>query len=345
MVRFNPGIYQANTGVIADSHNQMGRSIIDALMQRQQIQAAQTEAQVEKNSDPAYIISLIRQGVKPTPEQQAIVDIAEAKAKRTFFHPETGQQITSGGFPDYRPKDEAQASQVRPTIDPMVANQIAAETNPTERQKMIRKADRDVFENSKNMPMAGTVSGQKALFEANLALDKAREIEEFKQDLETQKENKSAVQASKAIKNTLDDLIDDPELGQISGGPFGLQGFQAGVFPVGRAQRRLKPKLDQLAGQKYLEAYQSLKGGGQITEFEGQKADAAQAAIGQSMDDADFKVALEDYRKVIENGIARLEGREPPHNFEEPSIEEGVTATNPQTGEKIIFRNGQWQPM
>ena len=27
------------------------------------------------------------------------------------------------------------------------------------------------------------------------------------------------------------------------------------------------------------------------------------------------------------------------------SVQEGATATNPQTGEKIIFRNGAWQPM
>ena len=27
------------------------------------------------------------------------------------------------------------------------------------------------------------------------------------------------------------------------------------------------------------------------------------------------------------------------------AVQEGATATNPQTGEKIIYRNGQWQPM
>lgn len=29
--------------------------------------------------------------------------------------------------------------------------------------------------------------------------------------------------------------------------------------------------------------------------------------------------------------------------FGQPAVQEGATATNPQTGEKIIFRNGQWQ--
>lgn len=29
---------------------------------------------------------------------------------------------------------------------------------------------------------------------------------------------------------------------------------------------------------------------------------------------------------------------------QQPSIQEGVTATNPQTGQKIVFRGGQWQP-
>ena len=27
------------------------------------------------------------------------------------------------------------------------------------------------------------------------------------------------------------------------------------------------------------------------------------------------------------------------------NVGEGATATNPQTGERLIYRNGQWQPL
>jgi hypothetical protein len=37
--------------------------------------------------------------------------------------------------------------------------------------------------------------------------------------------------------------------------------------------------------------------------------------------------------------------RQPPAAPAQPAIQEGATATNKQTGERIIFRNGQWQPL
>lgn len=58
--------------------------------------------------------------------------------------------------------------------------------------------------------------------------------------------------------------------------------------------------LDQLRGGTFLQAFQSLKGGGAITQVEGQKAEQAIARLNEAQSDDEFIVALEDFRKVAE---------------------------------------------
>jgi hypothetical protein len=64
--------------------------------------------------------------------------------------------------------------------------------------------------------------------------------------------------------------------------------------------------LGQLRGKQFLEAFNMLKGGGQITEVEGAKAESAIATIqdrGQS--EAAYLQAIEDLRKVVQDGVSR----------------------------------------
>ena len=65
---------------------------------------------------------------------------------------------------------------------------------------------------------------------------------------------------------------------------------------------------DQGAGKTFLEAYQSLKGGGQITEIEGKKAEQAIARIGDPRQSAESaRQAWRDLRDVVLRGLARKE--------------------------------------
>lgn len=66
--------------------------------------------------------------------------------------------------------------------------------------------------------------------------------------------------------------------------------------------------LDQLGGQAFLQAFESLKGGGQITEVEGKKATDAMARLNRKQSDAEFKKSLEDLRSVVSTGLARAKG-------------------------------------
>ncbi|TPN03806.1 hypothetical protein FJ973_29630 [Mesorhizobium sp. B2-1-3] len=63
--------------------------------------------------------------------------------------------------------------------------------------------------------------------------------------------------------------------------------------------------LDQAKGQTFLQAYQTLKGGGQITEIEGTKAENAIARLNTAQSDEEFAKALNDFEDVIKTGLDR----------------------------------------
>lgn len=112
--------------------------------------------------------------------------------------------------------------------------------------------------------------------------------------------------ADQMLKN-IDDVLNDPEgIKAITGGMFGLKGLQSETLPLSAEQRAMQPKIDQLKGQAFLQAYNSLRGAGQITEVEGEKATNAMGRLKQSQDPKDFTDALQDLRDVVAAAKDRL---------------------------------------
>ena len=99
----------------------------------------------------------------------------------------------------------------------------------------------------------------------------------------------------------IDELATDPNLEWAIG--------MAGVAPPipGTPQAGVVSRIDQLQGRAFLEAFESLKGGGQITEVEGRKATEAIARLNRVQNKQDFLQALKDIRDVIETGKARAQ--------------------------------------
>lgn len=71
-------------------------------------------------------------------------------------------------------------------------------------------------------------------------------------------------------------------------------------------------RLDQLKGKAFLQAFESLKGGGQITEIEGQKAENAIARLQTAQSDEGFMQALDDLEGIVIRGLARARGNAVP---------------------------------
>lgn len=76
----------------------------------------------------------------------------------------------------------------------------------------------------------------------------------------------------------------------------------SGYIP-GTEARGFKNLVDQAAGQTFLEAFNSLRGGGQITEAEGAKATQALARLDRYQSPEDFDAALKDLEDVVRKGL------------------------------------------
>lgn len=103
-----------------------------------------------------------------------------------------------------------------------------------------------------------------------------------------------AVAAGDRIIQGIDDLLADPGLSRVTGP------VQSWLPNVTGDANRAQSRLDQIQGGTFLQAYNDLRGGGQITEKEGEKATAAYNRLaGTGMNDADYRQALADFRREI----------------------------------------------
>ena len=65
----------------------------------------------------------------------------------------------------------------------------------------------------------------------------------------------------------------------------------------------------QMRGKNFLEAYQGLKGGGQITEIEGLKAENAQARLNEAQSEKEYLTALNDMKMLIAERVDRIKNK------------------------------------
>jgi hypothetical protein len=76
---------------------------------------------------------------------------------------------------------------------------------------------------------------------------------------------------------------------------------KSSMLPVvpGTAAADFKVRLDQVQGAQFLQAYEALKGGGQITEVEGKKAEAAIARMSRAQTEEEFKNSVDEFQTVV----------------------------------------------
>jgi hypothetical protein len=101
----------------------------------------------------------------------------------------------------------------------------------------------------------------------------------------------------------IDAVINDPYLGYVTG-------VQTALNPLSLLPERWQPtspygrdtmaRLDQIRGQTFLQAYQMLRGAGQISQEEGRKAEQAIARLNDlGQTDAGYLQALQDVRREV----------------------------------------------
>ena len=114
--------------------------------------------------------------------------------------------------------------------------------------------------------------------------------------------------------NVAQDIINlpDKELNRVLGTLQGVKGITGNIVRgIGAAgnigenatitrNNEIISMLDQVDGTAYESAYQSLKGGGQITEYEGKQVAAARARLNRSVDAKSYKKALVEYQNTLQ---------------------------------------------
>lgn len=100
----------------------------------------------------------------------------------------------------------------------------------------------------------------------------------------------------------IDNLLADPGLKYITG-----FASKAPIIP-GTSQARADAMAQQIEGQTFLQAFQSLKGAGAITETEGKKATAAIARLNRNQSKGDYSAALKDLKSILETTKRRNSG-------------------------------------
>jgi hypothetical protein len=118
-------------------------------------------------------------------------------------------------------------------------------------------------------------------------------------------------------------------------GREGSTGFIQGILPSRTSdQVDFQSLVDQTQGQAFLQAFETLKGGGQITEIEGQKAtDAISRLRNQRLSDADYLRAISDLEEVVNAGLARARQQAGARSPSAPAQSGNRLRFNPETGE------------
>lgn len=109
----------------------------------------------------------------------------------------------------------------------------------------------------------------------------------------------------------------------------------ASKVPVvpGTDQAAAAALANQVQGQTFLQAYQSLRGGGSITDVEGKKAEAAIGRLDRAQSTEDYKQALSDLQDVLKIGLARAQKQSGGKGGEERRVVGGKT---------YVRKDGKW---
>ena len=132
----------------------------------------------------------------------------------------------------------------------------------------------------------------------------------------------------------LDALVSHPGLA----GAVGVGLPYANKVP-GSKEADFAARFEQIKGGVFLQAFNSLRGGGQITESEGSKATAALLRAQYAQSEVEFKEAVQEYIGYIKTGLDRLRKKSSLRTSDVPAFAPAAPAPqqNPSATSNIPF--------
>lgn len=142
-------------------------------------------------------------------------------------------------------------------------------------------------------------------FQVQGEAERAAAIEQAKADVKPTDQRASGMSAARDMLSVID-MLQTHKGRETATGVSGV--LDPRNYIPGTNAKDFRVALDQLKGKTFLQAFESLKGGGQITEAEGKKATDAIARLNTAQSDKAFSEALSDLRQVVEGSLARQQG-------------------------------------
>lgn len=143
-------------------------------------------------------------------------------------------------------------------------------------------------------------------------------------------------QAFGEVDSLISDILADPEAIKSITGASPTEGFGGVLPPLTQSDRDLTAKIESLGGRAFLSARQALKGGGAITDYEGQQAGRALLRAQRAQSAEEFSQALVEFREHLARGLSILQQQA--QGNVSGAAPDAATATrrlrfNPETGE------------
>jgi hypothetical protein len=242
-----------------------------------------------------------------TPEQQAL-DTARLESEKTRrelgqLRLKTEQMRQEGTLPGDRLAQDRIANEQRRLEQAEARDQLAERRLNLAQEQAARAADPD--------------------FQFSISNARARGTATAKSDQEARDTLPNAIAAAQRTLDNINDMVGRPAVKDVQGrvvqpatkphpGFENVVGFTylPGLrFVPGTAAADFDARFKQVQGQAFLQAYETLRGGGHITEAEGTKGTAAINRMGLAQSEREFITAARELQEVVEAGIKRARGR------------------------------------
>jgi hypothetical protein len=153
-------------------------------------------------------------------------------------------------------------------------------------------------------------------YQARISAARAFATEAAKNDATLAQQGPSAIQSGEQTLALLNRMVGDPKAKGAAAQPHpGFRGVVGATLMPGMRLVQGTPEadfdamLEQVLGGAFLEAYERLKGTGQITEIEGKKATQAITRMQRAVSETEFLQAAQDFRSSLENAMERTRNR------------------------------------